>query len=336
MWRMDRWFLLLRFFRLQAPDAAQAGETVSLVVSPELGTTLVKADLSWNGRFLATITSPFAAVQAQVPAEALPGSRILVEAVGTDDQGETVLARVYGSGALTVEAYDDRKGLRILDGGTATLEDAATPEVQALDPKGRAALATALPTNWVKVSKPGYSTVWRSAGLVVGGVQAVADVRLTPLEASQISEGGPLRLHAAEGALILELPAGATASGASLSVTPLSNQGLPALLPSGWSAVSAWWIEAESLKAAGSASLVPPMASPELPAGRHLYLGPLGRSPASVDDAGPRALGHDPRGPAGPRARRLRPGAGGRHAHGASCPGPDPGSLPGCHLARGP
>lgn len=139
--------------RLQANDSARPGESVNIQVTPETGTNLVKADISWNGRSLATVVPPFAAVTAQVPTDALPGSQILVEALGTDDQGETVLARafvnVYGAGALTVETFDDRKGLLITDGGAASLEGGLSSESQALDSHGRAALATAMAQNWV-------------------------------------------------------------------------------------------------------------------------------------------------------------------------------------------
>lgn len=256
--------------RLLAPDAARPGDLIPLQVVPEPGTRLVKADLLWNGRLLAPVVEPFAAVQAQVPADAAVGGRMSVEALGTDDEGATVTARtsvaVYGQGALMVEAYDDRLGLPFMDRtATAAVEGG---ERQALDARGRAALSTALPQSWVKVTKPGFTPVWRAAGLTVGALQAVVDARLTGLEPARSAGPSGLTGPFGGGALNLSVPAGALASEASLSVTPLSTQGLPALLPLGWSPLLAWWfqIDGAALAAPATASLVLPPATPALPA----------------------------------------------------------------------
>lgn len=256
--------------RLLAPDAARPGDLIPLQVVPEPGTRLVKADLLWNGRLLASVVEPFAAVQAQVPADAAVGGRMSVEALGTDDEGAIVTARtsvaVYGQGALMVEAYDDRLGLPFTDRtATAAVEGG---ETQALDARGRAALSTALPQSWVKVTKPGFTPVWRAAGLTVGALQAVVDARLTALEPARSAGPSGLTGPFGGGALNLSVPAGALASEASLSVTPLSTQGLPALLPLGWSPLSAWWfqIDGAALAAPATASLVLPPATPALPA----------------------------------------------------------------------
>ena len=43
---------------LSAPASARPGDSILIQVSPGSGTNLVKADLTWNGRFLATVTAP--------------------------------------------------------------------------------------------------------------------------------------------------------------------------------------------------------------------------------------------------------------------------------------
>ena len=175
------------------------------------------------------------------------------------DQGATVTARtsvsVYASGALVVQAFDDRLGLPFTDQtGTATVEGGAS---QTLDGSGRAALATALPQNWLLLQKPGFSPVWRSAALTVGATQTAVSARLTPLGTSQSSDGTTTSGTFGGNALQLALPAGAMAAGTAWSVTPLSSHGLPGLLPLGWSALSAWWLDlgGASLLSPGSASL---------------------------------------------------------------------------------
>lgn len=253
--------------RLMAPDSARPGDTIPIQVSPEAGTKLLKADLTWNGRFLATVTEPFGAVSALVPADAVVGSRINLEAVGTGTEGATVTARAYvtvfGSGALMIEAYDDRLGLPLADKTAIAFVEGG--ESQTLDEHGRAALATALPQNWIKVSKAGFTPVWRSAALQVGGIQSLVDARLTPMEKSQDMEASGFTGEFAGGALKLSIPAGAPGK---LSATPLSAQGLPGLLPLGWSAVSAWWIQMDgtSMPPQGMAALTLPAATPALPA----------------------------------------------------------------------
>jgi len=250
--------------RLQAPETARPGDSIPIQVSPEPGTQLKGADVSWNGRFLARVADPFAPLTAQVPADAVVGSRILVEALATDGEGEQVTARtyvtVYGQGALLVEAYDDRLGL-LLKEGLAAVEGG---EVQALNATGKAALRTALPQNWILVSRTGYTPVWRPAGLQVGGVQSVVDARLTPFAEGQAASTGTFTGRFGQGTLELTFPAGAFLAEGQLSVTPLSTQGLPALLPLGWSAVSAWWVDAGALRPAypGAASLTLSSAAP--------------------------------------------------------------------------
>jgi hypothetical protein len=250
--------------RLQAPETARPGDTISLQVTPEVGTTLKSADVSWNGRLLAQIADPFAAVTAQVPGDAAVGSRILVEALATDAQGEQVTARayvtVYGLGALLVEAYDDSLGL-LLKAGLATVEGG---ESLALDGSGKAALRTALPQNWIKVSQTGFTPVWRAAGMQVGGVQSVVDARLTPLVVGQAASAASFTGSFGKGALALTFPAGTFAGDALVSATALSTQGLPGLLPTGWSAVSAWWLDASlPATASGTAQLALATGTPQ-------------------------------------------------------------------------
>ncbi len=262
--------------RLIAPDSARPGDTVPIQVSPESGTKLLKADLTWNGRYLATVTEPFAPVSAVVPSDAVVGSRISLEAVGTGVEGATATARTYvtvfGAGALMIEAYDDRLGLPFTDKtATAAVEGG---ESQTLDEHGRTALATALPQNWIKVLKTGFTPVWRSAALQVGGVQSLVDARLTPIGKPQDVDASGFTGAFGGGTLTLTIPAGVPGSTGKVSATPLSAQGLPGLLPLGWSAISAWWIQVDGASSplAGMASLILPAAMPALPAdGRYAW-----------------------------------------------------------------
>jgi hypothetical protein len=252
--------------RLSAPDTARPGDSVDLQAQPEAGTNLASVDLSWNGALVAHLASPFPPQKALVPMDALVGSKLLVEAFGKDIEGETVTARTYvtvlGAGILVVEAYSDRTGLA-LTGGTASVE--GTSAAAPLDDSGRAALPTALPQNWLRIEKPGHSPVWRSAALQVGGVAAVVDARLTPLETGQ--EAGPTSFNGtfADGGFKVTFPVTALTGTGKLSLTPLSTQGLPGLLPSGWSAVAGAWLSLEgvSISSPGTLELTLPTGAPE-------------------------------------------------------------------------
>jgi uncharacterized protein YfaP (DUF2135 family) len=177
--------------RLIAPEAARPGTSIPIQVQPEIGTRLVSAELSFNGRSLAKVEAPFPAKDAFVPADALPGTRILVEATGTDAEGETVSARayvqVYATGALLQPVFNDRTSLP-LEGATVALEGG---ESVISDARGRASLQAALPTQWVKISKSGFVPSWRSADLKVSGLEALPTARLTPMAEAIEWEGTP-------------------------------------------------------------------------------------------------------------------------------------------------
>lgn len=234
--------------RLMAPEAARPGTSIPIQVLPELGTKLVKAELSFNGRSLATVEAPFPAKEALIAADAAPGTRMLVEAIGTDVEGETVSARtyvqIYANGALLQPVFNDRNGLP-LEGATVALDGA---ERVATDARGRASLQTALPTQWVKVSKPSFAPVWRAASLKIAGLESLPTARLTPLAESVEWDGAAKDFASGSLRLSFAPPSGTIRA----SITPLSGQGLPGLLPLGWSPVSAWWIEGEG---SGSAAL---------------------------------------------------------------------------------
>ena len=196
---------------LAVPDSARPGDSVPITVAPVAGTGLMQADITWNGLFLASVSAPWAPVSARIPANAAIGAVIPVSVLARDDQGSTVTARagvtVYGAGALLVQAFDDSQGLPCSDlAASATLEGGPG---QALDGNGRAALATALPQNWIRLQKPGFTQVWRSAALTVGATQTAVSARLTPLASAQAAGSAAFSGSFGGGALQLSLPAGA-------------------------------------------------------------------------------------------------------------------------------
>lgn len=94
-----------------------------------------------------------------------------------------------------------------------------------------------------RFSRADYFPVWRQKSLGTGNVDRVVYPRLTPKSTNTVSitplGGGSI----SNSAVVLTFPAGAVTANATVSVTPLTGQTLPALLPYGWSPLQAFWFE---------------------------------------------------------------------------------------------
>ena len=244
---------------LDAPASARPGDRISLTVKPAPGTTLVRADLSWNGALLAQVQDPFPAQSATIPADAPFGTKLRVEAVGIDLEGESVTARTYvtvlgggsGGGPLVLAGFDDRTGLPLAGAGVRV-------EGGSLISMGDAGLATLpalLPGAWVTVEKSGFTPVWRRGDQLGSKPQALFDARPTPLDPGRDATPGGYVGAFAKDAFTLTIPAGALSAAGKVSLTPLGTQGLPALLPKGWSALSALWLQLDGAALSAPATL---------------------------------------------------------------------------------
>jgi hypothetical protein len=257
--------------RLDAPSSARPGDRITLTVQPVPGTTLASADLRWNGAILGHLQDPFPAQTATIPGDAAPGSKLLVEAIATDLEGESVTARTYvvvlagggggTGGPLVWSVLDDRSGL-VLPGVQVRSETGAPLE---FGDAGLATLPALLPAQWVGAAKPGFTPQWRRGDQLGSKAQALFDARLTPLDLTQDAALAGFSGSFGNGAYQLTIPGGALSAPGKLSLTPLSTQGLPALLPKGWSAVSALWMQLDGATLTGQATLklTPPVGTPE-------------------------------------------------------------------------
>ncbi len=110
---------------------------------------------------------------------------------------------------------------------------------------GRFQLAVPVGAHRVRFSREGYTPVFRTVATDSTAGVDVFDPRLSPgaPTVTVASPGG--RATGSEGAY-LDVPAGALAETAAFSVTALSEQALPAVLPLGWSPRGAAWIEVGS------------------------------------------------------------------------------------------
>lgn len=209
---------------------------------------------------------------ASVPAEPLR----LTVGTGVQDRAGNGLAYPYsqrfgtnptGTPSFLAGRVIDNETGRPLVGAAVTVvasNGAVTPEPQpeqttAAD--GRFRLPAAQGTHLVLTARNGYTPALRITSVAAGQGADVFDPRLTPAAA-------PVTLPASGGTfdgedgLSLTIPSGALAASASVAVTALEEQGLPALLPYGWSPRGAAWVDLGGAGLSDPATLALPVDAP--------------------------------------------------------------------------
>ncbi|HEX7149903.1 MAG TPA: Ig-like domain-containing protein [Thermoanaerobaculia bacterium] len=193
---------------------------------------------------LAKVTkAPFTA-SVIAPSTAKPGDVLTLTVVATDKAGNattvTKSLRVTSDGAVTGLVLDDSTGLPIrnarvrVTGGT--LETTT-------DERGRYALPAneqnlVLIVDQPVVGQTPMTAVERTVAIQSGVGTVPVDVRLTPLaQPVEIGQHGGFVVNATYG---ITVPGGAVSAATPMRLTRLSSQGLPNLLPLGWSPVAAF------------------------------------------------------------------------------------------------
>jgi RHS repeat-associated protein len=215
-----------------------------------------------------------------VATDGLPEGPIRVEVLAQPrDLAGNVLAypyaQVFGTGIestfATGTVLDDATG-RPLPG--ARVEVVATDGAPVAEPRpqqtvgadGAFSIPIAAGTHRLQVSRPGDSPALRIVTTTSGQGADVLDPRLTALAPATLvtAAGGTVAGTAPipeERAPRLEVAPGALATSASISVTGLSEQGLPALLPFGWSPRGAAWVESAGASWSADPRLTLPVES---------------------------------------------------------------------------
>jgi RHS repeat-associated protein len=96
-----------------------------------------------------------------------------------------------------------------------------------------------------KFGTSGYLPVWRQQNLTTNGVAIIASPRLTRrgtnVATITLLDGGQVRDP--RGSVQISFPPGAVTQNTTATLTPVTGQTLPALLPLGWSPLQAFWLE---------------------------------------------------------------------------------------------
>ncbi|HEY2945480.1 MAG TPA: Ig-like domain-containing protein, partial [Vicinamibacteria bacterium] len=198
-----------------------------------------------------TFTAPPFALPLTVPAGAAAGDTLEVKAEAFDRAGNSTSVtrgvRVSADGVVVGQVLSDTTGLPLADATVALLEGGHPPVPT--DERGRYSIPTGDVSASVRVEKEGMTAVEREVTVASGTGTVPLDARLTPLAdaVSIASDGGTLTA----GPLTVTIPAGAAGS---YRLTALSAQGLPGLLPLGFSPLAAFDLRSDA-ESVGGASL---------------------------------------------------------------------------------
>src|SRR6185436_4533344 len=193
-------------------------------------------------------TAPPFVLDLQAPPGARNGDTLELTVQARDGAGNQATVsravRVAATGVFVGQVLSDITGLP-LAGATVALEAGASTVT---DESGRYTLAAAGLSDVIRVEKDGMTSVQRPVAPQSDVGTIPVDARLTPrapplvVDASgrpiDVTQSGPQPWSAA-----IAIPAGAFPGGAQVRATPLSSQGLPLLLPLGWSPIAAFELD---------------------------------------------------------------------------------------------
>ncbi|HEY6308046.1 MAG TPA: Ig-like domain-containing protein, partial [Candidatus Angelobacter sp.] len=234
------------------------GGQVSVTASDNF--TVTQVVISVNGSPLGTFTSAPYQANLTVPAGANPGDTLTVTAVATDQAGNTQTASrgvivAADGGVIVGQVLDDGTSFPVQNASVQVIS--ATGLLDQTDDHGRYSLQVADSHLFVTFTAPAAAkpttNVEREVFVQLGVGTVPVDARLTTLgdPVTISSSGGTL----SSGTVSVSVPAGAAVAGSAFRLTYLSGQGLPGLLPLGWSPLAAFDLRSTSSASGLSASV---------------------------------------------------------------------------------
>ncbi|MBN9690461.1 MAG: Ig-like domain-containing protein [Verrucomicrobia bacterium] len=203
------------------------------------------------------------------------GDGVLQSGEGTMPRTLTLGSSGSDPPALVTKVYAARRAVVPALGLTRTLDEAGRPLPQVAvtvsgpagsveqtsdSASGVLAFGQGEGENRLRFAADGFLPVWRRQELTSNQLALAPNPQL-PRRSAQTFAVTPLggtTLSNAAGTISLELGAGVVSQGATVVLTPLTGQTLPAFLPLGWSPLSAFWLESsEPLSGVLTGSLRP-------------------------------------------------------------------------------
>lgn len=239
--------------QFSTPSQLSIGQTgaVSLTVSDT--TTITAVVFQLNGANIASFTSSPYTTTISVPSSANAGDTLTVTAIVTDIAGNTTTAnrgvQVVAAGAIVGQVLKDATGLP-LQGATVQIIGGTGQDIS--DSNGRYSIPANNTHLFLGISMaansaagtPAMVNMEREVFLQNGVGNVPVDARMTPVAPfTAVSTTGGTLLS---GPITVTIPAGVVASSTNFYLTSLSQQGLPELLPLGWSPIAAFDLRSDS------------------------------------------------------------------------------------------
>lgn len=236
-----------------APSQLAPGQSGTATVNATDSVGIASVILQLNGNSIATITTPPYTATVTTPSTANAGDSLTLTAIVTDVAGLTSSSsrtiQVVSSGIMTGQVLSDVTGLP-LPGATVQIIGGGGQDTS--DSNGRYSIPSSNSHLFLSFSMTANQSTGAAAMVTVerevflqSGVGTVPlDARMSPLAApiSINSTGGALT----SSSLTLVVAPGTVSSTTNFYLTQLSQQGLPALLPLGWSPVVAFDLQTDN------------------------------------------------------------------------------------------
>jgi len=232
--------------QISTPDHISQLHGGQVTVTVNDNFTVAQVVISVNGASLGTFTTPPYQVNLQVPAGANAGDTLTVSVVATDQAGNSQTASrgvsVAADGVIVGQVLSDTTGSPVQ--GASVQVISASGQTDTTDDRGRYSFQASDAHVFLSATNPGSTTVQREIFVQPGAGTVAVDARITPLApaVSAGSQGGTLTA----GPISVSVPAAFVPDGTNFQLTQLSGQGLPGLLPLGWSPLAAFDLRASS------------------------------------------------------------------------------------------
>ena len=239
--------------QFSAPSQLAPGQSGTATVVATDNIAVASVVIQMGGTTIATLSAPPYTASFNLPASATDGSTVTLSAIAYDAAGNATSSargiQVVPSGVVTGQVLSDITGLPFVG---ATVQVMGGGGQDTSDNQGRYSIASNVPNLFLSITATANSATGTSAMVNIdrqvtlqSGVGTVpVDARMTPIAApvSISAAGGTL----AAGSLTVTVAPNAVPAATNFYLTSLSQQGLPGLLPLGWSPVSAFDLRAGS------------------------------------------------------------------------------------------
>ncbi len=232
-----------------APSQLSPGQSGSATITVTDIAPIASVVFELNGTEVGTALAPPFTVSVTAPTTATSGSTLTLTAVVTDIAGNVASAnagiQIASAGVIVGEVLSDATGLPLAGANLQVIGQ--TGQSTTSNSQGQYSIPVTSSQLFLSVSQPGNSngtpamvTVERQVAVQSGVGTVPVDARMTALATPVVitASGGTV----GTGAITLMVPAGGATT--SYILTPLSQQGLPGLLPLGWSPVVAFDLQA--------------------------------------------------------------------------------------------